>query len=107
MGLREMAMGFILKHKLLSNQVPEDYPAPLEGWISVKAKKTIKKNLENTALLYQQYGLSFSYNLDDSYHAGQFDKVMNFLLEVEESEDDTTNDVVYKHIVVKTETEDK
>ena len=70
-------------------------------------KKTIKKNLENTALLYQQYGLSFSYNLDDSYHAGQFDKVMNFLLEVEESEDDTTNDVVYKHIVVNPETEDK
>ena len=46
MGLREMAMGFILKHKLLSNQVPEDHPAPLEGWISVKAKKTIKKNRE-------------------------------------------------------------
>jgi hypothetical protein len=38
MGLREMAMGIILKHKLLSNQVPEDHKAPLEGWISVKAK---------------------------------------------------------------------
>ena len=46
MGLREMAMGIILKHKLLSNQVPDDHKAPLEGWISVKAKKTIKKNRE-------------------------------------------------------------
>lgn len=41
-----MAMGIILKHKLLSNQVPEDHIAPLEGWITVKAKKTIKKNRE-------------------------------------------------------------
>lgn len=46
MGLREMAMGFILKHKLLSNQVPKDCTTPLEGWITVKAKKTIKKNRE-------------------------------------------------------------
>ncbi len=41
-----MAMGVILKHKLLSNQVPADHVAPLEGWISVKVGKTIKKNRE-------------------------------------------------------------
>lgn len=41
-----MAMSVILKHKLLSNQVPADCTTPLEGWISVKAKKTIKKNRE-------------------------------------------------------------
>ena len=59
-------------------------------------KKEIKKNLENTALLYQQYGLSFSYNVDDSYNAEQFDKAMNYLLEEKETEG---NKVEYNHVV--------
>ena len=67
-------------------------------------KKEIKKNLENTALLYQQYGLSFSYNLDDSYHAEQFDKTMNYLLEENETEG---NVVEYKHIKYSTEAQEK
>ena len=68
-------------------------------------KKEIKKNLENTALLYQQYyGINYTYNVDDSYHAEQFDKVMNYLLELgEEKENDNT--VYYKHIEYKTEAE--
>ena len=70
-------------------------------------KKEIKKNLENTALLYQQYGLSFTYNVDDSYHAGQFDKAMNYLLEVDESMEDVVLDVIYKHVSYTTEAEDK
>ena len=67
-------------------------------------KKEIKKNLENTALLYQQYGLSFSYNVEDSYHAEQFDKAMNYLLEEKETEG---NAVEYEHIKYSTEAEDK
>ena len=70
-------------------------------------KKEIKKNLENTALLYKQYGLSFTYNVDDSYHAEQFDKAMNYLLEVEESSDDTVLDVVYKHVKYTANAQDK
>ena len=59
-------------------------------------KKEIKKNLENTALLYQQYGLTFNYNVEDSYNAEQFDKVMNYLLEEKETEG---NKVEYNHVV--------
>ena len=59
-------------------------------------KKEIKKNLENTALLYQQYGLSFSYNVEDSYNAEQFDKAMNYLLEEKENEE--THEVKYSHV---------
>ena len=66
-------------------------------------KKEIKKNLENTALLYQQYGLSFTYNVDDSYHAQQFDKAMNYLLEENETEG---NVVEYKHIKYTTEAQE-
>ena len=72
--------------------------------LSKAEKKDIKKNLENTALLYQQYGLSFSYNLDDSYHAGQFDKAMNYLLEENETEG---NVVEYKHVKYSTEAQEK
>ncbi|MDY5872800.1 MAG: AMP-binding protein [Candidatus Methanomethylophilaceae archaeon] len=46
MGLREAMMGVILKFKLLSNQVPDDSKVPLEDWIAIKARKTIKKNRE-------------------------------------------------------------
>ena len=50
--------------------------------LTKEEKKELKKNLENTALLYQQYyGINYTYNVDDSYHASQFDKAMNFLLE--------------------------
>ena len=70
-------------------------------------KKDIKKNLENTALLYQQYGLSFTYNVDDSYHAEQFDKAMNYLLEIDESQEDTVLDVVFKHVKYTAEAQDK
>ena len=70
-------------------------------------KKDIKKNLENTALLYQQYGLSFTYNVDDSYHAEQFDKTMNYLLEADESMEDVVLGVVYKHVNYTTEAQDK
>ena len=66
-------------------------------------KKEIKKNLENTALLYQQYGLSFTYNVDDSYHAQQFDKAMNYLLEENETEG---NVVEYKHIKYTTKAQE-
>ena len=66
-------------------------------------KKEIKKNLENTALLYQQYGLSFTYNVEDSYHAQQFDKVMNYLLEENETEG---NVVEYKHVKYTTEAQE-
>ena len=67
-------------------------------------KKQIKKDLENMALLYQQYGLSYTYNLDDSYHAQQFDKAMNYLLEENETEG---NVVEYKHIKYTTEAQAK
>ena len=70
-------------------------------------KKEIKKNLENTALLYQQYyGIDYNYNVDDSYHAEQFDKAMNYLLELaDEKEND--NKVYYKNIEYTTESADK
>ena len=64
-------------------------------------KKEMKKNLESTAILYQQYGLSFTYNVDDSYHAGQFDKVMNFLLETRDADVNNGEDkniVYFKNI---------
>ena len=75
--------------------------------LTKEEKKEIKKNLENTALLYQQYyGIDYNYNVDDSYHAEQFDKAMNYLLELaEEKENDNT--VYYKNIEYKTEAEDK
>ena len=65
-------------------------------------KKQIKKDLENTALLYQQYyGITYNYNVDDSYNAEQFDKAMNYLLELGEEND---NFVYYKNITYKFET---
>ena len=67
-------------------------------------KKQIKKDLETTALLYQQYyGINYNYNVDDSYHAEQFDKAMNYLLELGE-EKDNDNFVYYKNISYKFET---
>ena len=46
MGLREQMLSIIVKHKLLSRQVPADAEFPLESWIEIKAKKEIKKNRE-------------------------------------------------------------
>ncbi len=60
-------------------------------------KKELKQNLEYTAILYQQYGLSFSYNIDDSYHAEQFDKAMNYLLSASDDNEDTAY-VEYSYI---------
>ena len=59
-------------------------------------KKEMEEYYENLALLYQQYGLAFSYNIDDSYHAGQFDKAMNYLLEIDE--DNEENKIVFKNL---------
>ena len=46
MGAKEYMMSLILKHKLLSNQVPPDCKTPLEEWMAVKARKTFSKNKE-------------------------------------------------------------
>ena len=74
--------------------------------LSKADKKQIKQELEETALLYKQFNLTFEYNIDDHYNAGQFDKVMNYLLELgEEKEND--NFVYYKNIAYKTEAADK
>ena len=59
-------------------------------------KKEMEEYYENLALLYQQYGLAFSYNIDDSYHAGQFDKAMNYLLEIDENNEE--NKIVFKNL---------
>ena len=59
-------------------------------------KKEMEEYYENLALLYQQYGLAFSYNIDDSYHAGQFYKAMNYLLEIDENNEE--NKIVFKNL---------
>ena len=74
--------------------------------LTKEEKKNIKTNLENTALLYQQYGLSYTYNLESTYHAQQFDKALNYLLEQAEASEDS-NTVVYKHIAFTTEAAEK
>ena len=73
-----------------------------EVMLTKQEKKTIKTNLENTALLYQQYGLSYTYNLESTYHAQQFDKALNYLLEQTEASEDS-NTVLFKHIAFTTE----
>ena len=40
MGAKEYMMSLILKHKLLSNQLPPDCKTPLEEWMAIKARKT-------------------------------------------------------------------
>ena len=80
---------------IFADAVEEKWDADIT--LTKAEKKEIKKNLENTALLYQQYGLSFSYNVEDSYNAEQFDKAMNYLLEEKENEE--TNEVKYNHVV--------
>ena len=80
---------------IFADAVEEKWDADIT--LTKAEKKEIKKNLENTALLYQQYGLTFSYNVEDSYNAEQFDKAMNYLLEEKENEE--TNEVKYNHVV--------
>ena len=80
---------------IFADAVEEKWDADIT--LTKAEKKEIKKNLENTALLYQQYGLTFNYNVEDSYNAEQFDKVMNYLLEEKENEE--TNEVKYNHVV--------
>ena len=46
MGAKEYMMSLILKHKLLSNQIPPDCKTPLEEWMAIKARKTFKKSKE-------------------------------------------------------------
>ena len=79
---------------IFADAVEEKWDADIT--LTKAEKKEIKKNLENTALLYQQYGLTFSYNVEDSYNAEQFDKAMNYLLEEKETEG---NKVEYNHVV--------
>ena len=80
----------------------EEMWADSKVMLTKEEKKNIKTNLENTALLYQQYGLSYPYNLESTYHAQQFDKALNYLLEeTDESEDSAT--VIFKHIKFTTE----
>ncbi len=64
--------------------------------LTKEEKKNIKENMETYALLYQQYGIAFSYNLDDYIHAQQFDKVFDHLLEEDTSAEG--NVVEYKNI---------
>jgi hypothetical protein len=63
--------------------------------LTKEEKKNLETNLKNTALLYQQYGLSFEYNVDDYLHAEQFDKIINYLLEEKEVDG---NRVEFEHI---------
>lgn len=68
-----------------------------------KEKKDLKKELEQLSKIYQQYGLAYSYNLDDYVHAAQFDKIFNHLLEEGTPVDDPNNAddqnvVVYENI---------
>ena len=83
----------------------EEIYADADVTLTKAEKKEIKKNIEYTANLYEQYyGISYEYNLDDSYHAAQFDKVMNFLLETKDATDENDNKVYYKNILYTTST---
>ena len=46
MGLRESMMAVIVRHKLLANQIPKDCATPLEEWMAIKARKTLKDSAE-------------------------------------------------------------
>ena len=76
----------------------EERWADADVTLTKEEKKTLKKNLENTALLYQQYyGINYTYNVEDSYHASQFDKAMNYLLELADEVDGDLK-VYFKHV---------
>jgi hypothetical protein len=83
----------------------EEIYADADVTLTKDEKKQIKKNLEATANLYEQYyGIKYEYNIDDSYHAAQFDKVMNFLLETKDAADENDNGVYYKNVEYTTGT---
>ncbi|MBP5394423.1 MAG: phenylacetate--CoA ligase family protein [Candidatus Methanomethylophilaceae archaeon] len=46
MGFRESMMAIIVRHKLLANQIPKKCNHPLEEWMAIKARNTIKKGRE-------------------------------------------------------------
>ena len=46
MGFRESMMAVIVRHKLLANRIPKRCDHPLEEWMAIKARDTIKKNRE-------------------------------------------------------------
>lgn len=84
-----------------------DYVGEDTVGLTNKEKKDLKKELEQWSRIYQQYGLSYSYNLDDYVHAAQFDKVFNHLLEEGTPTDDPNNPddqnvLVYKNIAYTT-----
>ena len=83
----------------------EEIYADADVTLTKDEKKEIKKNLEATANLYEQYyGIKYEYNIDDSYRAAQFDKVMNFLLETKDAADENDNGVYYKNVEYTTST---
>ena len=91
-----------------------DYFGEDEVGLTKEEKKDLKKQLEQLSKLYQQYGLSYSYNLDDYVHAAQFDKIFNHLLEEGTPVDDPNNPddqnvVVYENIkyTIKEDTANK
>ena len=46
MGFRESMMAVIVRHKLLANKIPKGCEHPLEEWMAIKARDTIRKNPE-------------------------------------------------------------
>ena len=62
----------------------------------VKVTKEEKKNLKDMVRLYEQIGYPVDY--DTEYHAMQFDKVMNYLLEMKKEKDWAGLNVEFEHI---------
>lgn len=83
----------IIRIYVFAKAVEEKWDADV--LLTKQEKKDIKKNLENTALLYSQYGITFNYNVRDYYHSEQFDKALNYLLEEKHTD---TPKVEYEHI---------
>ena len=62
----------------------------------VAMTKDEKKNLKDMVRLYEQIGYRVDY--DTEYHAMQFDKVMNFLLEMKDDDEWAGLEVEFKNI---------
>ena len=95
MAQAEITVQEIIVVYLLADVVEEKWDADVA--LTKSEKKELKKNIENTALLYKQYGISYSYNIDDIYHSEQFDKVMDYLLELSGVNEETLK-VEFKNI---------
>ena len=95
MAQAEVTVQEIIVIYLLADVVEEKWDADVA--LTKSEKKELKKNIENTALLYKQYGISYSYNIDDIYHSEQFDKVMDYLLELSGVNEETLK-VEFKNI---------